>query len=272
MSRVWPGPAAAVLFVVALACSVAALVLGYWLYGCVTMRYDVTRDGLSLTWAASRTTIPMGDITHLMQGRPYDAPLRGLRWPGLEVGRTSLTTDDGTRHDLLVLATAPPERQLIVLTPGVAYALSPADRTAFVEEFKRRLRMGSIQQTVHGTRHPVVDRLGLRSDPLAARLLALGLAANVLAFAWLIWHYPVLPDQVALWHRFDPSLGISVAAGLQPSALAWQLPATAMVALAVNALLAAAVQRRARLGAQLLALGATLVQIIMVVTLTRISP
>jgi hypothetical protein len=271
LARAWPGPVAATLFVLLCGGLILFFVLAYWLVGRLTLRYTVTRDGLVLQWAASRTSVPMGEITHILQGRPYAEPLHGLRWPGHEVGRTTLVADDGSRRELLVLATVPPEGQLIVMTPSVAYALSPADRSAFVRELMARRRMGPVQQLPHGTAHPVLGRLGIVRDALAIRLLAAGLVANVLAFAWLIWQYPSLPAQVALWFGFDTATG-RPAAILQPLALAWQLPAIGFLAWALDAGAAGVVHARARLGAELLALGALLLQLVVIVTLLRMVP
>jgi hypothetical protein len=269
LRHVWPGPTAAVLFVALIGAALFLAVLAYWLVGLVTLRYGVSRDGVILHWAGSRTTIPMGDITHVLNGRPYGEPLRGLRWPGYELGRTTLVTDDGVNRPLVVFATAPPERQLVLVTSDLAYAISPADRASFVEEFKRRLRMGPVQQLPHGTSHPLASRLGLARDGVALQLLAGGLCANALAFAWLIWQYPTLPAKVALWHAVG---GGPESMRLHPPVMAWQLPAMGLVTLALNAALAGLVASRARLGARLLLLGAVVLQITVLVTMMHLVP
>jgi hypothetical protein len=268
----WPGPAAAVLFSVLLVGLVLLSVAAYWLFGLLTLTYSVSRDGVTLSWAASRTTVPMGDITHILQGRPYAEPLRGLRWPGHEVGRTTLVTDDGLRRELFVLATLPPERQLILVTSDVAYALSPQSRSAFVRELMLRRHIGPVQPLEHGTRNPLLGRFGIVRDSLAARLLLLAALVNAVAFAWLIWHYPALPSRVALWYQYDATAGRPITVSLQPLALAWQLPAVGFLALALNAAVAAAVYARARLGAHFLALGAVVLQLLILVTLLRMPP
>lgn len=272
MVRVWAGPTAAVLFVAAVAGLVAIAAIAYWLWGLLTLRYIVSRDGVTLCWAASRTVIPVSDITHMLKGRPYAAPLRGWRWPGHEVGRTEIATDDGATRELLVLSTVGPEGQLVIVTPTIAYAISPASRAAFIDEFKMRLRLGPVQQLTHGTRHPVFDRLSLAGDPLALRLLAAAVVVNVLAFAWLIWQYPGLPAEVVLRHSFDAAAGVPLGDGLAGRTMAWQLPGIGLAVIALNGALAGIVHPRARLGAQLLAFGAVLLQITLLVTMRHLVP
>lgn len=256
-----PGPRAAVVAAVLLVVLPLTLALGYWLVGLLTLRYALGRDGLIIRWAATRQVVPMSAITHVLAGRPYDAPLRGLRWPGHEVGRTALVDDQGERRDALIYATAPPEGQLVVVTPSLAYAISPADPQAFVDDFRLRHRLGPTAVWEQHTEHAPLARLSLAGDRTALALFGLAAGLNVLAFLWLTWHYPALPDQVALRFRYDPVLGTSVAGPLSPTSSAWNLPIIGLGALVLNGTLAAAGHARARLVALLLGAGAALVQV-----------
>jgi len=69
--------------------------LAYWSYGLFNMHYALSRDALVIRWAATRQVVPMGAITHVVKGRPYQAPLVGVRWDGYEVGHTTILDDAG---------------------------------------------------------------------------------------------------------------------------------------------------------------------------------
>jgi hypothetical protein len=256
--RVGPGPLAAVFLLIALAGLPALARLAYWVWGSINLRYRLGRDGIAIQWAGATHVVPMAAITHVLDGRPYDEKLRGLHWPGHEVGHTSIATDDGRVRPALVYATAAPDRQLLIVTEDLAYAISPTSRAQFLAEFRMRQRLGTVQQLDHETVEAAWLGLALWRDPLAFRLLAAALLLAVLSLAWLVWHYPGLPRQV------DVSVRVLAPPGLVPEATRargqlWSLPLLGMAAVAVNWLLAAIVHERAQLAATLLAAGALLV-------------
>jgi len=265
------GPQAAVLVAALLVAVPLAARLGYWVWGLVSLRYVLGRDGLVIRWAATRQVIPMSAITHVLAGRAYDAPLAGLRWPGHEVGRTVLTDDAGERRDALVYATTPPEGQLVVITPSLAYAISPADAQAFVDDFRMRHRLGPTQAWEQHTARAPIARLSVLADRPALGLLALAAALNVLAFLWLTWHYPALPEQVALRYRFDLALGQPAPGPLSPTASAWNLPLIGLAVMVANGALAAVGHSRARHAALLLGAGAALVQLAIGIILAHLA-
>lgn len=265
-----PGPPAALLFLAAIGTVPLLAWLAYWLWGYFSLSYSLSRDALVIRWAASRQVVPMGAITHLIAGREYAAKLRGLRWPGYEVGRSTVALDDGSGRDTLVYATTPPSGQLLVVTPHLAYAISPADPAAFVEEFKVRRRLGPVQQPEQETVQPRWAQLTLWRDWLALRLVALAIGLNALAFAWLLWHYPGLPEEVALQYSFNPETGTAVAGPLRDRALAWTLPLMGLTILGTNFSLSALVHARGRVAAILLSIGAVLAQLAIGVVLLRL--
>lgn len=265
------GPRAAVLIAALLVAAPLTARLAYWVWGLISLRYVLGRDGLVIHWAASQQIIPMAAITHVLAGRAYDSPLTGLRWPGHEVGRSSLRDDMGVSRDALVYATTPPEDQLVVLTASLAYAISPADPQAFVDDFRLRHRLGpTVAWEQHTARAPIA-RLSLLADRMALGLLAIAAVLNVLAFLWLTWHYPALPEQIALRYRFDPTMGLPTANPLSPIASAWNLPLIGLAVLVANGALAAVGHARARFAALLLGTGALLVQLAVGVVLIHLA-
>lgn len=269
LRRIGTGPLAAGLAVLAI--GVVPLIARslYWLWGVTNLRYRVGRDGIAIRWAAITQIIPMTAISHVLNGRPYADRLRGFHWPGHEVGHTIVATDDGLERPTVVYATAGPERQLLIVTPQLAYAISPADRAAFIAEFRIRRRLGPVQELRQETLHAPWMALSLWRDSLPVRLLSVAALLVVLSFAWLLWHYPHLPEQV------DLSLAASGADPLAQAAVRsrdqlWSMPVLAASATLVNWILAGAIHRRARVAAVLLACGAFLVALALWVTMIRI--
>lgn len=263
------GPKAAIFLLVAVLLLPLIGWLTYWVWGYFSLRYSLSRDRLEIRWAASRQIVPMAAITHVLGGRAYIDELRGFRWPGHEVGRAQTALDDGAVRDTLVFATTPPDGQLLIVVPDLAYAISPSDRAAFIEEFKMRRRLGPVQHVDHRTAQLAWASHALWRDWLALRVMTVAVLLNALAFAWLVWHYPTLPGEIALQFRFDPELGATVPGPLRPLADVWILPLIGLTSLAVNLVLGAIVHSRGRLAALLLAFGALLVQVAVGVVLLK---
>jgi hypothetical protein len=269
--RLGLGPPAAVLMVLDVALLPLTVRLALWWWGCLSLSYSVSRDGVVIHWGASQQVVPMDAITHVLNGRPYARRLEGLHWPGHEVGRTAVATDDEAMHDTLVFATRPPAEQLLLVTPGLAYAISPADRSAFLEEFKVRRRIGPVQRLSGGTDQAGWLRLPIWRDTPALRLVLAALVLNVFAFAWLMWHYPAIPPDIPLQYTYNATQHAAVAGPLRPKDAVWLLPVIGLVATFGNSLLAMTVHQRARVAALLLLVGSVLLQLALAVMLKQIA-
>ncbi len=267
--RLGPGPLAAVLALVVMALLIFAAKLAYWLWGLFSLRYRVARDGIAIRWAGTTQVIPMSAVNHILSGRPYATRLQGFHWPGHEVGRTAVATDDGQVRPTLVYATTGAESQLLVVTPDLAYAISPADRAAFIAEFRTRRRLGPLQALRQETAHAPWLGLSLWQDRLVVRLFGAALGLIALAIAWLLWNYPNLPGQVNLAFRVTNTEAPGWAA-LRSREHLWSMPVLAAGATVLNGVLASAVHRRAPVAALLLAVGALLVAASLWVVVYRI--
>lgn len=249
---------------------IATLRLAYWTYGLFNLHYALSRDALVIRWAATRQVVPMGAITHVVKGRPYLRPLRGFRWRGYEVGHTEVLDDAGEPRPALVYATVPPERQVLIMTRGLAYAISPADPIAFADDFVQRRRLGSRQELEERTFPAPWARLALWSDGISLGLVWTAAALVVFAFAWLAWHYPALPAKVSLRFTYDTAAGASLPGQTGPKSGVWRLPTVGLLALIANvAVAAAAHERRMAVAARLLLAGAVLVEFVLGVVLVR---
>lgn len=187
----------ALLLLLALA---AFFAVSFWTSALGVARYTVDDESLYLSWGRRRRRIPLAHITGIAEGAGCRvAGWRGLRWPGHEIGAGRLLLPDGTVLPLTVYATRPLRQQLLVLTPEAAYSISPADAA-----FAGKLRaLVSAAQAADMPAAAVESSLGPLDTPLwadrrALRLLAGGLALNLLLFALVAALQDSLPAAVPL--------------------------------------------------------------------------
>ena len=211
--------------------------LGYLVYGLFSLRYQLHRDALTIVWGATQQIIPMDSIREVVRGEDLgeETKVRGVSWPGYLVGRGQIEGIGRTHF----YATEPVTRQLLVVTPTRAYSISPANPDGFLDAFEIRQRMGPIQLLPYEHRQPGFLNRPIWRDRLAHLLLALGLGANLILFAYLCWRYPALG-------RAD----------------VFRLPAIGLVALIANSSLGIFIHGRQKVGAYLLWGGAVVVQLL----------
>jgi hypothetical protein len=191
ISLVWIG-------LLLLALPLALLVINR-LYGLVTARYRVDRDGLYLQWGMSYEQIPLDLISEVSPLRESDTtlgdlaaeprrPKFGFWWPGCMVGRSKGGVIDffSTTPPLLVIRT----------TTGRAVAISPPDTDAFQGALLSATRMGSLEAIPE--RSVRADFLVTRvwKDRLARGLILAGLAIPLLLLGTLVIIAPTLPELV----------------------------------------------------------------------------
>jgi len=210
---------------------------GYLVYSLFSLRYHLHRDALTIVWGAIREIIPMGNIREVVRGADLgqEVKVRGVSWPGYLVGRGWI---EGVGR-VLFYATEPLANQLLVVTPTVTYGISPADPEGFLDAFEIRRHMGPIRLVSYEHRRPRLLGWPVWRDRPAHLLLALGLGANLVLFAYLCWRYPALGRA----EIFRP-------------------PAIGLVALIANSSLGILIHGRQRVGAYLLGGGAIVVQLL----------
>ena len=209
--------------------------LGYLVYGLLNLRYQLHRNALTIVWGTTQQIIPMDSIREVVRGEDLgeEIKVRGIRWPGHLMGRGQIEGIGRT----LFYATEPVAGQLLVVTPTVAYGISPSDPDGFLDAFEIRQQMGPIQLLPYEHRQPGFLRWPIWRDRLAHLLLALGSVANLILFAYHCWRYPALGQ-----------------------ADVFRLPAIGLVALIANSSLGILIHSRQRVGAYLLWGGAIAVQ------------
>ncbi|HOT90246.1 MAG TPA: PH domain-containing protein [Anaerolineae bacterium] len=173
----------------------------YQLWGLINASYEMDRNALIIHWGGTHYTIPMAAVGAVLSGAELKG-LRlhpGLRWPGYFVGLGE-APDIGP---ILFFATQPLHAQVIVRTPGMAYAISPKDLEEFLLLFRERLDMGPTQEVEESSTHPAFLDWAIWKDRFGLTVLLGSLTLLVLLVGLLCWRYPYLPAQITM--RFAPS-------------------------------------------------------------------
>ena len=217
----------------------------YRLYGLISLRYHLDRNRLFIRQGAMWQVIPLSKIERVEVGLQLVSPssYRGAWWPGYWAGRGKVTGAGLT----LFYATTRSSRQVILVTPALAYAISPPDPGVFVRELELRRAMEVTQELEQITHRPAFTRWAFWSDQIAQGLLALGALATMILFGRLCWHYPSLPARLAL--HFNAQGHIDRIG--QRSDL-FALPIIGLFILAVNLVLGFLLYRWERVGAYLI--------------------
>jgi hypothetical protein len=166
------------------------------LYGLVTARYRVDRDGLYVRWGMSYEQIPLDLISEVRPPREPDAasegdprrPRIGIWWPGCMVGRSKGGEVDffTTTKPLLVIRT----------TSGRALAISPPDSESFQAAILSATRMGSLETIPEQSVRADFLVARVWKDRLARSLILVGLLIPLLLLGALVITAPSLPELV----------------------------------------------------------------------------
>jgi hypothetical protein len=231
------------------------VLFSYWLYGLLWSGFHLDRNALVIRWGATTQVVPMESVTAVFSGDQANGitRFRGARWPGLRVGY-------GTIEDVgptLFFATGSLRKQVILTTPVLAYALSPADSTAFLKALRHRLSMGPTQSVEQVSQQPEFLTWSFWDDRLGLVLLASTSFLLIALFGFIAMRYPSLQNLQPL--HFD-------AAG-QPDrwgtrAQVFTLPFIGLLALIANGGLGFLLYERERPAAYLLWSGAFAVQLL----------
>jgi len=240
--------------------------IGYGLYGLLSLAYDMNRNRLLIRWASSEEVIPMGHVIRVVEGSQLldCVRWRGMRWPGHMIGRGEVEGPEGV--PVLSFATEPLRRQLLLITPGLAYAISPFDREGFLAALAVRRQMGAVQQVLQEARHPHLLTWSLWGDRKLWWLILAGVVANGALFAYLCWRYAALPPLIPL--HFD-RLGQADRIGAR--AELFRLPVIGLLALLLDGVLSGVLHPRHRVASYLLLGGAVMVQVLLGAGLWRLT-
>lgn len=247
--------------------SIPALVVAvYRTLGLVTLRYKLDRNGLFVRWLGSEQTVPIRDIQRIIQGSEFGGSVvrrRGLHWPGYERGVGMVPGIGRTRF----LASQPLAGQLLLVTPGVAFGISPSDPDQFIQAFESRQELGPNRLLEQKLRRASWLTWPVWKDSTAWVLLGAALTINLILFGFLAARFPSLDPHLSL--HFN-SLGEADRIGTKIELFA--LPVIGLLILGGNLLLGLISYRRERAGAYLLWGGAAAVQALFWLAATSIVP
>jgi hypothetical protein len=255
INRVGISPAGFFLLCVIFASLFVLILLGYWLYGLLWSGYYVDRNAMVIRWGATTQVVPLESVTSVLSGDQLESIVhyRGALWPGLRVGYGAIEDVGPT----LFFATGSLKKQVILTTPALSYAISPADQPAFLETLRHRMSMGPTQSVEQASQQPAIFSWSFWEDRLGLALLACSVVLLVLLFGYIALRYPGLAELQPL--HFDAA-GQPDRWGTRPQV--FTLPFIGLLALIANGGLGFLLYERERPAAYLLWSGAVGVQLL----------
>ncbi len=243
------------------------LFLAYRIYQLLTLRYLMDRDSVTIVCGSVRQVVPLSNLSSIVaptesRGRGLsDIPSPRLAWLRCWLGR-SQAKDIGP---LLFYATEPPKKQLFLVTPSSAYALSPSNPAGFLTALEARRQMGPTIALEEKITYGTLVSLPFWRDRLAQLLLALGALANGVLLAYLLARYPTLPNILPLHFT-----AFGIVDRIAPKEQILRLPTIGLIIFIANALLGFALHRREPLATYLLAGTGLLAQFLITIALLHI--
>jgi hypothetical protein len=167
----------------------------YRLYGLVTARYILDRDGFCLQWGFSTEQIPIASIENIIKGNEVQTALNppfGFNWPGCIVGQ-KLVKGLGLVE---FFATKSATEQIIIPLNGRSLVISPPDIDSFHQSFLEVVRLGSLEEIPGISIRPDFFSARLWADRLARFLILSGLLLILFLLAYLGFRAAHLPETV----------------------------------------------------------------------------
>lgn len=202
---------------------------GFWTISCMTLQYQVGRDGLVIRWGIIRQIIPLREIRRLVVGAQIEVPrISGVNWLGYHVGKATI---DRIGETLFYSTHQQRDEILYVLTAGPAYAITVLEPTVFAGAVQQQRALGPTSPYPIRPAHPWPVLQSFLLDRRAV-LVALGsIAAFAVAAAYVFIRFPGLPDQIMVTYPF----GVE---NVVPKSDILDIPRAGALVLVVNLLLA----------------------------------
>jgi hypothetical protein len=236
--------------------------LAYRVAGAFTLSYGLDRNGLYINWLGNRAVVPLDQIYSVDLGLgDQRLPWQLLQGVGYYWGQARMA--DGKQ--LHLFATQPAARCLVIYTAGNAYAISPADHDAFVQDLEQRRNLGATKPLAPTVESSRIFLYAFWNDRTVRWLLLIALVLNLIVLAILAARYPSLGPTVPM--RFN---AIGQVAEPRPRHQVLFLPLAAFGMSLLNTVVGLAFYRRQQLGARLLQGASVLVQILFGVAILTI--
>ena len=194
------GPYLAATFFFGLGCLFA-----YWTYGCLTLRYHLDRNGLTIHWGDIRQLIPMDRIERLIPGRELPPPkITGVNWLGHHIGKATV----GDLGETIFYTTHRSHEELLyIVTPSQSYAISVEDEVRFAEEFQGHQKLGQEVSLPQVTERTSIAAQPFWHDSLARTLALASILACAVTLGYVFYNYPGLPESIPF--AFPPLGGVT---------------------------------------------------------------
>lgn len=243
-------------YVGAVIVTVLALLFGYWWYALATLSYALDRNGLVITWGATRQVIPLQAIERLVPGTSVGVPrVRGVTWLGYHVGRAQI---ERIGEVLFYSTHQTPEQVLYVMTTERNYAISVDDPAEFARHIQIRLDLGPTAEVTHHVERQAASLQSFWNDRLALALTGVALVAGALVWGVVAMRWGGLPETLEL--HFPPTETLPLVEVVGRSALL-ELPRVASTILALNVVIGVALHAWERAAGYALLASATAIQI-----------
>ncbi|MDX1600169.1 MAG: PH domain-containing protein [Anaerolineales bacterium] len=165
---------------------------GYQVYGVASAEYQLDREAFRLRWGLAYELVPFGQIDEISRPAAGERiqPPGGLRLPGSHVG---LGQVDDERVEFFATDL---DQLLLARCSEATFAISPANPEAFLEDFLRFSRMGSVERPGRRSERPQLLPVLIWSDQWARGLLLAGLAVPFALLSYLVLTASSLPPEV----------------------------------------------------------------------------
>lgn len=233
---------------------VLASVVGYRVFGAFTLAYLMDRNGLYISWLGNRSVVPLSKIDRIDVGEAnVKLALRPLQSIGYY--RAETKTSDG--RPLHLFSSLPPEKSLLIHTTDEAFAISPADQDAFVQDLEQRRNLGAVKSLTSELQAGRIFLYDFWRDRVVRNAVLIAVVLNLLLGAFVAAYYPGLEPLIEM--RFNAA---GEAAGVQPRHQVLFLPLAAFGLLLFNIALGLSIYLRQKDGARLLQFSSILVQVL----------
>lgn len=188
-----------VLVLIGLVCAVLIGYIGLRTARVFRLEYWVDRDAVTLVWGSTRQIVPLAQIERIIESPSAQpiVPARPWHWP-CPTRRRVEYPELGVVN---AYATRPLNEQIVLVTTGESYSLSPADRQGFLKALQERFALGANRALQAELRRAPFWTWPLWRDRGALFLIGAGLLGVLLMFGVLCFRYPALSSDLPL--HFD---------------------------------------------------------------------
>lgn len=245
------------LLLVSLALGALWVYLAWRAWACLSLRYWLDRNAVTVIWGPVRQVIPLPAIREVrrhVQLPPAEGRAAPPAWLeewllyGHDLNKAHVVARPGVgtaaqAWRVVCLASRPLPEQLVLVTDQGAFGISPDQPEAFLAALEEHHQLGPARLLRVERQRPPLWEAPVWRDRWAVGLLAAGLVGGLALLGVVMVRYPALPAE------------LSGAQGLSKSALFW-LPAFGFGVWLVNGLWGLLIYRSQRVGALLLWAGA----------------